>query len=106
MRSHDACGHDIPALSGRTSALQQLVLQAPAPVVATMLGYTHDHTARTATTAGSTWSRYAPGDHTQLNPRGHQVLVLPCGSLMVEQHLQHVAVEFRNWILAAGRPHS
>lgn len=61
--------HDIPALNGRTAALRQLVLQAPAPVVATMLGYTHDHAARTATTAGTAWSRYAPGDHTRLQDR-------------------------------------
>ncbi|WP_432850493.1 hypothetical protein ACQPXB_08065 [Amycolatopsis sp. CA-161197] len=61
--------HGIFALNGRTAALRQLVLQAPAPVVATMLGYSHDHTARTATTAGTTWSRYAPGDHTRLQDR-------------------------------------
>ncbi|WP_409491482.1 hypothetical protein [Amycolatopsis sp. cmx-11-12] len=36
---------------------------------ATMLGYTQDHTARTATTAGTTWSRYDPGDHTRLRDR-------------------------------------
>jgi hypothetical protein len=35
--------HGIPALGGRTAALRQLVLQTPAPVVATMLGY---HTSR------------------------------------------------------------
>jgi hypothetical protein len=61
--------HGIPALSGRTAALRHLVLQAPAPVVATMLGYSHDHAARTATTAGTAWSRYAPGDHTRLRDR-------------------------------------
>jgi integrase len=58
--------HGIPALGGRTAALRQLVLQTPAPVVATMLGYTHQQTARLAVEAGSTWSRYAPGDHTRL----------------------------------------
>lgn len=43
-----------------------LVLQAPAPVVAGMLGYHHKHTARVLAEAGGTWSRYAPGDdHAQ-----------------------------------------
>jgi hypothetical protein len=59
--------HGVPALSGRTAAQRQLVLQAPAPVIVTMLGYTQQQqAARTATDAGSTWSRYAPGDHTRL----------------------------------------
>ncbi|MET7550996.1 hypothetical protein ACWD8L_33660 [Streptomyces sp. NPDC005133] len=50
---------------GRTSAIRQLVLQAPAPVIAKVLGY-HDKTAtRLVTEAGGTWSRYAPGDHTR-----------------------------------------
>jgi hypothetical protein len=55
----------IPGLRGRTAALRQRVLQAPAPVVATMLGYNHDHTARLVTEAGGTWTRYAAGDHTR-----------------------------------------
>jgi hypothetical protein len=56
--------HRIPALGGRTSAIRQLVLQAPAPVIARMLGYTDQQTTRTADAAGSPWSRYAPGDHS------------------------------------------
>ncbi|MBV9030394.1 MAG: hypothetical protein JO364_08785 [Pseudonocardiales bacterium] len=55
----------IPALNGRTAALRHLVLQTPAPVVARMLGYTHDHTARITTETGGTWTRYAAGNHTQ-----------------------------------------
>lgn len=55
----------VPPQRGRTSAIRQLVLQAPAPVIAKALGY-HDKTAtRLVTEAGGTWSRYAPGDHTQ-----------------------------------------
>jgi hypothetical protein len=54
--------HHIPVLNGRTAALRHLVLQAPAPVIARMLGYTDQQTSRTATAAGSPWSRYAPGD--------------------------------------------
>lgn len=55
-------GHQIAVLNSRTSALRQLVLQAPAPVVAKMLGYTDQQTARLAAAVGSPWSRYAPGD--------------------------------------------
>src|SRR6266540_693291 len=58
--------HGIPPSAARTAALRQLVLQAPALVVTTMLGYSHDHTARTATTAGTTWSHY-----TQAITRGY-----------------------------------
>lgn len=48
------------SLRGRTSAIRQLVLQAPAPVIAEALGY-HDKTAtRLITGDGGTWSRYAP----------------------------------------------
>ena len=55
----------IPTITSRTAALRHLVLQAPAPVVARMLGYTHDHTARLVSEAGGAWSRYAPGDHSR-----------------------------------------
>ncbi|MER6526170.1 hypothetical protein [Streptomyces sp. NPDC001508] len=55
----------VPALGGRIAALRQLVLQAPTPVVAGILGYHDTTTTRTATEAGSPWSRYAPGDHSR-----------------------------------------
>ncbi|MEU7967350.1 hypothetical protein AB0D09_28395 [Streptomyces sp. NPDC049097] len=59
----------IPPQRGRTSAIRQLVLQAPAPIIAKALGY-HDKTAtRLVTEAGGTWSRYAPGDHTRRQDR-------------------------------------
>jgi integrase len=45
----------------RVSALRQLVLQAPAPVIAAALGVHHTTTTRQAVNAGTTWSRYAPG---------------------------------------------
>jgi hypothetical protein len=55
----------VPPQRGRTSAIRQLVLQAPAPVIARALGY-HDKTAtRLVSEAGGTWSRYAPGDHSR-----------------------------------------
>jgi hypothetical protein len=49
--------------NARTSAIRQLVLQAPPPVVARMLGYHDDTAARHAAEAGTPWSRYAPADH-------------------------------------------
>ena len=55
----------IPARGGRSAALRQLVLQAPAPVIAAMLGYSHEGTAQVAAEVGSPWSRYAPGDRAR-----------------------------------------
>lgn len=56
-------GIGVPPQRGRASAIRQLVLQTPAPVIAKALGY-HDKAAtRLVTEAGGTWSRYAPGDH-------------------------------------------
>ena len=55
----------VPAAAGHGAAIRQLVLQAPAPVVAQAFGY-HDKTAsRLVTEAGGTWSRYAGGDHSR-----------------------------------------
>lgn len=55
----------LPSTPGRVAALRQLVLQAPAPVIADALGihYTtaHHHLAE----AGGTWKTCAPGDHSQ-----------------------------------------
>jgi hypothetical protein len=51
--------HGICTLTGRTATLRQLVLQAPAPVVARTLGYTLDHAARLAIETGGAWARYA-----------------------------------------------
>ena len=59
----------MPTTTARTAALRQLVLQAPAPVVARMLGYHDKHTARVVAESGGTWSRYAPGDdHARRTP--------------------------------------
>jgi hypothetical protein len=57
--------HGIPVQNGRTAAIRQLVLQAPAPVVAGMLGYHDATTTRLVMEAGCTWSRYAPGGRGQ-----------------------------------------
>ena len=53
----------IPNITGRTAALRHLLLQAPPPVVAAMLGYSTATTEHLATAAGNTWKNYAPGDH-------------------------------------------
>ena len=54
----------VPAEKGRTSAIRQLFVQAPAPVIAQALGYHDKSTTRIATEAGALWN-YAPGDHTR-----------------------------------------
>jgi integrase len=54
----------IPPRSTRVSALRQLVLQIPAPVVATALGFHYKTTERQNRSAGGVWNRYAAGpDH-------------------------------------------
>ncbi len=76
--------HGIPVQAGRSATLQQLVLQAPAPVIATMLGFHHTHTAASsantaapgtatppATTPSSRRSNRA-GNIDQLITRVHQ----------------------------------
>jgi hypothetical protein len=54
--------HGVAVQAGRASALRQLVLQVPAPVVASMLGYHDTHTTWLLAETGGTWSRYALGD--------------------------------------------
>ncbi|WP_307710692.1 hypothetical protein [Streptomyces sp. V1I6] len=54
-----------PTQQGRTAAIRHLVLQAPAPVVACMLGYHDETTAQLTAEAGGAWQRYAPGDHSR-----------------------------------------
>lgn len=55
--------HDlgVPATAGRTAAIRQHVLDLPAPIVATALGYHHNTTTRHTAEAGTTWSNYTPG---------------------------------------------
>jgi len=57
--------HDlgVPTVAGRAAAIRQHVLEMPAPLVADALGYHQATATRLAAQAGSTWSRYAPGDH-------------------------------------------
>lgn len=51
----------IPTQAVRTAALRQLVLQAPAPVVADALGFHDKTTTRIAADAGGSCSHYASG---------------------------------------------
>jgi hypothetical protein len=53
----------IPNMSSRTAAIRALLLQAPAPVVAGMLGYHVVGAHSLAAEAGATWKQYAAGDH-------------------------------------------
>lgn len=55
----------VPNVFARTSALRQLVLEAPAPIVAGMIGIHPVHAAFVTKQAGADWSRYAPGDHSR-----------------------------------------
>lgn len=55
----------VPATAARNAALRDLVLNAPVPVIARALGYSHPAAHRHATQAGQTWARYAPGNHAQ-----------------------------------------
>jgi hypothetical protein len=51
-----------PLQHARASAVCELVLQVPAPVVADALGFHQTTTVRQAAHAGSTWSRYPSGN--------------------------------------------
>jgi hypothetical protein len=55
----------VPTTAARGAALRQHLLEVPSPVVADALGYHHVTTAKLADQAGTTWSSYAPGDHTR-----------------------------------------
>jgi hypothetical protein len=50
-----------PRREARVSALRQLVLRAPAPVVAAALGFHHTTTTPQVANVGTTWSSYTPG---------------------------------------------
>ncbi|ROP37292.1 hypothetical protein [Saccharothrix texasensis] len=52
----------VPAQATRVAALRQLVLQAPAPVIADALGFHNKHVTRVWTDAGGAWKTYAPSD--------------------------------------------
>ena len=54
--------HGLPLRTARVSALRQLVLAVPAPVIADALGFHHTTTTRQHVNAGATWSRYVAGE--------------------------------------------
>jgi hypothetical protein len=53
----------VPSIAGHVAAIRQHVLDMPAPIIPSALGYHHVTTTRLAAEAGTTWSNYAPGDH-------------------------------------------
>lgn len=53
----------IPNLDGRTRAIRELLMRAPAPVVAGMLGYADASTEQLAARSGATYKNYASGEH-------------------------------------------
>ncbi|WP_406270857.1 hypothetical protein OH799_29585 [Nocardia sp. NBC_00881] len=55
----------LPTGATRAATLRQLVLQAPAPVIADALGFSTHHMNRIWTAAGGSWKSYAPGDHSR-----------------------------------------
>jgi len=60
----------LPLRQARISALRQLVLQAPAPVVADALGFHQTTTTRQVAHAGGTWNQY-PTARTPPHTRRH-----------------------------------
>ncbi|WP_433393066.1 hypothetical protein [Micromonospora sp. KLBMP9576] len=54
---------DFPLVEAHASALRQLVLQAPAPVIADTLGFHQTTTTRQRAHAGATWNRYPASRH-------------------------------------------
>ena len=50
---------DLPTQATKSATLRQLVLQAPAPVVADALGYSAKHMTRIWGAAGGSWTTYA-----------------------------------------------
>jgi hypothetical protein len=65
LLGHLCADLDLPAQATRAATLRQLVLQAPAPVIADALGFSAHHMNRIWTAAGGSWNTYAPGDHTR-----------------------------------------
>ena len=61
--------HGLPLRTARISALRQLVLAVPAPVIADALGFHHTTTTRQHINAGATWSRYVAGERPGPHPR-------------------------------------
>jgi hypothetical protein len=66
----------IPVTKARTAALRDLVLKAPAPVIATALGYSHTTTHRHHADAGGTWHHY-PSPHP--SPTSQPRTAVPAG---------------------------
>lgn len=56
--------------AGRSRALREMLLQAPPPVVAGMLGYSSEKAEPIAAESGATWKHYASGSRRRVrHPR-------------------------------------
>lgn len=62
----------VPAEKGRISAIRQLVLQAPAPVIAQALGYHDKSTTRIATDAGAPSTNLSPRPRHETFSTSHE----------------------------------
>jgi hypothetical protein len=62
----------IPNLNARTRAIRELLLQAPAPVVATMLNYNNQRATRIAAETGATYKTYAASRASDTRTTTHQ----------------------------------
>lgn len=59
-----------PAREARVSSLRQLVVAAPAPVIAAALGFHRTTTAQQTVNAGGSWNRYPADGHPQSGYEG------------------------------------
>jgi hypothetical protein len=64
--------HGVPVTRTRTAAFRQLVLQAPAPVIAQALGYYPGTAAAHLSAAGGTWARYPAARTLRDRARAHR----------------------------------
>jgi hypothetical protein len=55
----------IPVTQARTAALRELILHAPAPVIAQALGYSQGAAHKHLADAAGTWNQYPPLRHNQ-----------------------------------------
>lgn len=55
---HRLRGLGVNLLGSRNTALQELVSEVPAPLVAEMLGYSYQVTQQHAEEAGNAWAKY------------------------------------------------
>ncbi|WP_159944892.1 MULTISPECIES: hypothetical protein [unclassified Nocardiopsis] len=60
--AHRMRRNGLPTFNGRTAAMRQLVLQAPAPAAVRILSHRHVHITALAAEVGSPWPHYSPDE--------------------------------------------